>query len=80
VGLHQSIARPIGYRCLASEAPDAIERLLRNYLDESLVGENLRGYFSRRSDAEIREVLAGEFVPAALRDVPLGRVPQGIEG
>ncbi len=27
VGLHQSVARPIGYRCLASEVPDAIERL-----------------------------------------------------
>ncbi len=34
VGLHQSVARPIGYRCLASEVPDAIERLLRRYLDE----------------------------------------------
>ena len=36
VGLHQSVARPIGYRCLASEVPDAIERLLRRYLDETL--------------------------------------------
>ena len=29
VGQHQAIARPIGYRCLAIEVPDAIERLLR---------------------------------------------------
>ncbi|MGH9528294.1 MAG: nitrite/sulfite reductase [Terriglobales bacterium] len=80
VGLHQSIARPIGYRCLATDVPEAIERLLRNYLDEGLAGENLRGYFSRHSDTKLREILAGEFVPVVLRDVPVGRVPQGVEG
>ncbi len=29
LGLNQSIARPVGYRCPATEVPDAIERLLR---------------------------------------------------
>jgi len=80
VGLHQSIARPIGYRCLAIETPDAIERLLRNYLDERLPDENLRAYFARHSDDQLREILAGELVPLVLRDAPLGRVPQGVEG
>jgi sulfite reductase (ferredoxin) len=32
VGLHQQTARPVGYRCLATEVPDALERLLGGYL------------------------------------------------
>ncbi len=80
VGLHQSVARPVGYRCLATEVPEAIERLLKNYLDEKSPGENLRGYFARHSDERLREVLAGEVIPMVLRDLPTGRVPQGIEG
>ena len=31
VGQFQSIARPVGYRCLATEVPDAIERLLNPF-------------------------------------------------
>jgi sulfite reductase (ferredoxin) len=80
LGLHQSIARPIGYRCLATDVPDAIERLLRRYLDERLSGENLRGYFARHSDVELRERLAGELVAVVARDLPEGRVPVGLEG
>lgn len=80
VGLHQAIARPIGYRCLASEVPDAIERLLRAYLDERFLKENLRQFFARHSDDELREILAGEVIPIVLRDLPVGRVPQAVEG
>jgi sulfite reductase (ferredoxin) len=80
LGLHQSIARPIGYRCLATDVPDAIERLLRRYLEERLPGENLRGYFARHSDVELRERLAGELVAVVARDLPEGRVPIGVEG
>lgn len=80
VGLHQSIARPVGYRCLATEVPDAIERLLRQYLDDRRPNENLRQFFARHSDAELREFLAGELMAAVLRDQPSGRVPHGIEG
>ncbi|HEV3208567.1 MAG TPA: nitrite/sulfite reductase [Terriglobales bacterium] len=80
VGLHQSIARPIGYRCLASEVPDAIERLLRRYLDERVPGENLRRFFARHSDAELRECLAGKFLAAVARDPSPGRVPHAVEG
>ena len=32
VGQHASVARPVGYRCPAPLVPDAIERLLREYL------------------------------------------------
>ena len=80
VGLHQSLARPVGYRCLASEVPDAIERLLRRYLERQLPGENLRQFFARHGDDELRTFLAGEAVEAAVRDIPAGLAPHGIEG
>ncbi len=80
VGLHQSIARPVGYRCLATEVPDAIERLLRRYLDDRRDNENLRQFFARHTDIELREFLAGEWVPAVLRDASAGKIPHGIEG
>ena len=80
VGLQQSVARPIGYRCTAGEVPEAIERLLRRYLDERLPGENLRKFFARHSDDDLRESLAGEWVGAVARDESPGRVPHGLEG
>ena len=80
VGLHQSVARPVGYRCLASEVPEAIERLLRRYLDERLPDENLRRFFARHSDMELRECLAGKFLAAVERDPSPGRVPHAVEG
>jgi sulfite reductase (ferredoxin) len=80
LGLNQRTARPVGYRCAATEVPDAIERLLRRYLQEREGGENLRHYFARHNDTELREVLAGGFVEAVARDLPAGRVPHGLEG
>jgi len=80
VGLHQSIARPVGYRCLASEVPDAIERLLRRYLIDRSNGENLRQFFARHDDTELRAFLVGEIVEPVPRDLSPGRVPHGIEG
>lgn len=80
VGLHQSVARPIGYRCLASEVPDAIERLLRRYLYERSPDENLRHYFARHSNDELRECLAGKFLAAVERDPSPGKVPHAVEG
>jgi sulfite reductase (ferredoxin) len=80
VGLHQSIARPVGYRCLATDVPDAIERLLKRYLDDRTQGENLRQFFARHADSELREFLAGDVVAAVMRDASPGRVPHGLEG
>jgi len=80
VGLHESVARPIGYRCPASEVPDAIERLLRRYLDERLPGETLRRFFARYSDEELRECVAGELVAAVARDPSPGQAPHVVEG
>jgi sulfite reductase (ferredoxin) len=70
LGLHQATARPIGYRCAATEVPDALERLLGRYLTERASGENLRRFFARHSDGELREFLAGELVAAVARDLP----------
>jgi sulfite reductase (ferredoxin) len=72
LGLHQATARPIGYRCAATEVPDAIERLLGRYLAEREVGENLRQFFVRHTDTQLRGLLAGEFVEAVPRDLPGG--------
>ena len=79
VGQNQAIARPTGYRCLASEVPDAIERLLRSYLELRLPGENLRQFFGRFSDSQIREFLAGLPMVAVERDLPTGRPSHGVE-
>jgi sulfite reductase (ferredoxin) len=73
VGLHQQVARPVGYRCLATEVPDALERLLSGYLEVRRPGENLRAYFARTSDEQLREQLAG----AALEAVPRDAAPVG---
>jgi sulfite reductase (ferredoxin) len=80
LGLNQAVARPVGYRCPATEVPEAIERLLRGYLADSNPGENLRHFFARHSDVELRTFLAGELVEAVARDLPEGRVPSGVEG
>jgi sulfite reductase (ferredoxin) len=42
--------------------------------------ENLRRFFARHSDTELRSFLAGDFVEAVARDLPEGRVPSGVEG
>lgn len=78
VGEHQRIARPIGFRCEAGEVPEAIERLLRSYLSQRYDNENLRAYFSRFSDDDLRAQLAGYPVEAVSRDPSPGPVPHGV--
>jgi sulfite reductase (ferredoxin) len=73
LGLHQATARPIGYRCPATEVPEALVRLLGRYLADREPDENLRRFFARHNDTELREFLAGEFVPAVARDLPSPR-------
>ncbi len=70
LGLHQGTARPVGYRCAATEVPDALERLLGQYLAQREPGENPRRFFARHSDTELREFLAGKVVAAVARDLP----------
>ncbi len=70
LGLNQATARPVGYRCAATDVPDALERLLSRYLVEREPGDNLRRFFARHNDTELREFLAGEALPAVARDLP----------
>jgi sulfite reductase (ferredoxin) len=78
VGEHAGIARMIGYRAAAEDCPEAIERLLLGYLKARGEGENLRAYFRRTSDADLRTVLAGEVVSPVERDPSPGRVPGNV--
>jgi sulfite reductase (ferredoxin) len=78
VGEHQRFARPIGFRCAADEVPDAIERLLGSYLVNRDANENLRAYFARFSDDELRAQLAGRVLDAVMRDASAGPVPHGV--
>jgi sulfite reductase (ferredoxin) len=73
-------ARPVGYRIAASAVPEAIERLLRVYLDERQGQETFRQFCNRHEDDELRAFLAGEPVLAVTRDVPAGAPPHAVDG
>jgi sulfite reductase (ferredoxin) len=78
VGQHAAIARPVGYRCPAPLVPEAIERLLRHYLADRQPEENLRAWFGRHSNDELRTDLAGEILAPVERDLPTSPVPHGV--
>ena len=79
LGQFASIARPVGYRCVATEVPDAIERLLSAFNARRDNGENLHRFLARHSNDEIRAMLAGAVAAPVERDQPSGRVPHTIE-
>lgn len=68
LGQHAGFTRKVGYRCSAVEVPDAIERLLRRYQRSRLPGENLRAFFARHREDEIKEFLTA---PNAVAERPL---------
>ncbi len=74
VGRHARAGRPIGYRAAADDVPEAIERMLRAYLSARTPGEDLRSYFGRTSDEDLRAQLTGttadRLPPPAPRDAP----------
>jgi len=78
VGQNAGVARPVGYRCPAPLVPEAIERLLRGYLAEREPEENLRSWFARHTNDELRAQLAGEVLEPVERDLPTGRVPHAV--
>ncbi len=78
VGKHSAIARTVGYRCPASMVPESIERLLRQYLASRKRDENLRVWFLRHTDEELRAFLAGEVLDAVERDLLTGTVPYAV--
>ncbi len=77
LGQHAGAARPVGFRAPATEVPAALERLLRNYQQTRAAREDLRAWFARHSNDELRARLAGEPVDAVPRDLPTGQVPHG---
>jgi sulfite reductase (ferredoxin) len=79
LGQFAAIARPVGYRCAATEVPDAIERLLNNFRARRDSDENLRQFLARHSNDEIRNLLAGTAADPVERDVPVGSVPHSVE-
>ncbi len=78
VGEHARFARPVGYRVPATEVPNAMERLLTTYLKQRSDGENLRMYFGRHSDEELRGQLAGAVVAPVERDLPNKPTPANV--
>jgi len=80
VGKHQRLTRPICFRTPAKLVPEALERLLRGYLVTRAPGENLRQFFARHSDEQLRSLAAGVRVEAVERDPSPGRVPHSVAG
>jgi sulfite reductase (ferredoxin) len=81
VGEFASIGRPVGYRCAATDVPDAIERLMNQFNENHKHGENLRQFFARHSNDDLRSILAGGFAASVERDAASqGAVPLGVDG
>jgi sulfite reductase (ferredoxin) len=68
LGLHAGLARQVNYRCTSHDVPEALERLLCGYLASREHDENLRAWFARHSNEELRAVLA-----AGIEAAPAGR-------
>jgi len=43
-------------------------------------GENLRRFFARHDENELRRFLAGQLTDPVARDLPTGPVPRGVDG
>jgi sulfite reductase (ferredoxin) len=64
LGTHAGVARLVNYRCLSEDVPEALERLLRNYLETRGGEQNLRAWFAERSNEDLRGILeSGALVP-----------------
>ena len=82
VGEFASIGRPVGYRCAATDVPASIERLMNQFTNERKTGENLRQFFARHTNDDLRSILAGGFAEPVKRDAAaagVGAVPIGID-
>ena len=70
IGKYARTSRPLGYRAAAEDVPDAIERLLRAYLADRQPEEDLRAWFARNTDDELRTLLNSEVIDPVERDAP----------
>ena len=69
VGKYARAARPLGYRAAAKDCPEAITRLLSGYLAARQPEEDLRAYFARTSDEDLRAQLNGAPTTPVERDM-----------
>jgi sulfite reductase (ferredoxin) len=63
LGEHAGFARLVNYRCLSTEVPDALERLLGSYLSSRSGEQNLRSWFAARSNDELKGILESAVAP-----------------
>ena len=74
-------AREASRECAATDVPDAIERLMIQFNENRKHGENLRQFFARHTNDDLRSILAGGFTASVEREAATtGRVPVGVEG
>ncbi len=57
LGAHAAVSRPVNYRCTSADVPDAIERLLKTYLDNRAADQNLRSWFASHTNEDLRAIL-----------------------
>jgi sulfite reductase (ferredoxin) len=79
VGEFAAIARPVGYRCPATEVPDAIARLLEYFQVEREPKEPLQKFLARHTSDAIRSILAGGPAELAERDLAVASAPHSVE-
>ncbi len=79
VGKYARPARPLGFRASAEDTPAAIERLLRGYLTARQPNEDLRAYFARTPDDDLRAQLNGAAIPPVERDAPPARGAHAVD-
>ena len=60
LGQNSTLSRAVGYQCTAEDLPDALGRLLHDYLQERTENESVRDYLSRNSNEALRAILAGQ--------------------
>jgi sulfite reductase (ferredoxin) len=79
LGARASVARPVGYRVPAREAPAAVERLLRAYLALRRPGATFHEFTTAHTDDELRALLAGGAISPVTRDLPVAATPHNLE-
>ena len=66
LGQNANFARQVNYRCRSEEVPDALERLFRHYLSTRADNENLRHWFSTRTNEALKTILETTPEPATI--------------
>ena len=82
IGEVAAIARPIGYRCVVTEVPDAIGRLLDHFRSHRHASEPLQHFLARTSAPALRQILAGTGsaeTEIAERDFAVASTPHSVE-